>query len=130
MASVARGARAVGVDLLFLGPDVNPPVPGTKISNDELVAAVIDRDPRFVNGYYFPLEQADGRDLTPRDTVTIEPGQEAWVRFTMPLPDGVALLRTTDVPSTCRRTSPRRASTSAMSGSSRTSTARSARCRS
>src|SRR5690348_3940214 len=55
------GVRGVGVDLLFLGPDINPPVAGSRITNDELVAAVIDGDPRFVNGFYFPLKEADGR---------------------------------------------------------------------
>ena len=92
------GARAVGVDLLFLGPDVNPPVPGNRITNDQLLAAVIDRDPRIVNAFYFPLQEADGRDLAPRKGVATEPGQETWERFTTDLPDGVTLLRTTDVP--------------------------------
>jgi CHASE2 domain-containing sensor protein len=93
------GARAVGVDLLFLGPDVNPPVPGNPISNDQLVAAVIDRDPRIVNAFYFPLqEKGDGRDLVPRESLATEPGQAKWERFTTDLPDGVELLRTTDVP--------------------------------
>jgi CHASE2 domain-containing sensor protein len=92
------GARAVGVDLLFLGPDVNPPVPGTKITNDQLLAAVIDRDSRIVNAFYFPLVMADGHDLAPRESLTIDPGQATWARFTTNLPDGVDLLRTTNVP--------------------------------
>jgi len=92
------GVRGVGVDLLFLGPDINPPVPGNRITNDELVAVVIDGDPRFVNGFYFPLKEADGRDLAPRESVATTPEQSTWERFTTNLPDGVVLLRTTDVP--------------------------------
>ena len=94
----SAGARAVGVDLLFLGPDVNPPVPGNPISNDELLAAVLANDPRFVNAFYFPLEVADGRDLAPRESIAADPAQSRWARFTTDLPHGVTLLRATDVP--------------------------------
>jgi CHASE2 domain-containing sensor protein len=92
------GARVVGVDLLFLGPDVNPSVPGNPISNDELLAAVLANDGRFVNAFYFPLEMADGKDLVARESLATDPDQARWERFTTELPDGVHLLRATNVP--------------------------------
>ena len=92
------GARVVGVDLLFIGPDINnPPVEGNPITNDQLLAAVIARDPRIINGFYFPLIEPDNRDLAPEKSLTIDPRRRIWQRFTMPLPDGVDLLHTTDV---------------------------------
>src|SRR5690348_4583346 len=91
------GARVVGVDLLFIGPDINPAVEGNPISNDQLLAVILARDPRFVNGFYFPLEERDGRDLVAAESVAVDPQRRVWNRFTMPLPDGVSLLHTTDV---------------------------------
>ena len=92
------GVRVVGVDLLFIGPDINPPVGGGKITNDQLLGAVIDRDPRIINGFYFPLTEPDGHALAPSESLSIDPRHAGWDRFTMPLPDGVELLRSTDVP--------------------------------
>jgi CHASE2 domain-containing sensor protein len=93
------GARVVGVDLLFIGQDINnPPIEGNPITNDQLLAAVIARDPRIINGFYFPLIEPDGHDLAPIESLTIDPRRRIWQRFTMPLPDGVDLLHTTDVP--------------------------------
>ncbi len=92
------GARVIGVDLLFIGPDINAPADGGPITNDQLLAAVIARDPRIINGFYFPLEESDGKNLAPPESVTVDARRRIWQRFTMPLPDGFHLLRATDVP--------------------------------
>ncbi|MEP7027012.1 MAG: SpoIIE family protein phosphatase [Candidatus Eisenbacteria bacterium] len=92
------GARVIGVDLLFIGPDINAPAGGGPISNDQLLAAVIGRDPRILNGFYFPLEEADDRNLVAPESLTVDARRRIWQRFTMPLPDGTTLLRATDVP--------------------------------
>ena len=87
--------RAIGFDLLFAGPDINEPPPGTPITNDQLLAAVLARDPRVVNGFYLTLQEPDRSSL--RLTASAyDPRQSTWQRFTMPLPDGVRLLSTTD----------------------------------
>jgi len=92
------GARAVGMDLLFIGPDVNAPADPEGITNDQLLAAVIARDPRIINGFYFPLGDPDDRNLAPAESVTVDPAGRTWQRFTMPIPDNVRLLRALDVP--------------------------------
>ena len=93
-----RGAepRVVGMDLLFIGPDINAPADGQAITNDQLLAAVIARDPHVVNGFYFPLTQPDKKALAPRESVTVDPRRRVWQRFTMPVPDGVSLLKSTN----------------------------------
>lgn len=91
------GARVIGMDLLFIGPDINAPVDGQPITNDQLLAAVIARDPRIINGFYFPLRSPDGHDLAPPESLTVDPRRHVWQRFTMPLPEGVSLLRSTEV---------------------------------
>jgi CHASE2 domain-containing sensor protein len=92
------GVRVVGVDLLFIGPDINRPVGGGPITNDQLLAAVIDRDPRIINGFYFPLTEPDELARVPSESLSVDPRHESWDRFTMPVPDGIELLHTTDVP--------------------------------
>lgn len=92
------GARVIGVDLLFIGPDINPPVEGSPITNDRLLAAVIARDRRIINAFYFPLIEPDSRALLPSESLAVDPRRRIWQRFTMPLPEGMELLHTTDVP--------------------------------
>jgi CHASE2 domain-containing sensor protein len=86
--------RAIGFDLLFAGPDVNEPPLGTPITNDQLLAAVLARDPRVVNGFYMTLQEPDHG--APAESLAYDPHQPAWKRFTMPLPEGVHLLSTTE----------------------------------
>jgi len=86
------GVRAVGFDLLFAGPDINEPPPGTPISNDELFAAVIARDPRVVAGFYMQLQAPDRPGAPAAGSPTADPRMASWRRFTMPLPTGVQLL--------------------------------------
>ncbi|MGH7725783.1 MAG: SpoIIE family protein phosphatase [Candidatus Eiseniibacteriota bacterium] len=88
-----RGVRSVGMDLLFVGPDKIKPQNPDEPTNDEILAAVIARDPRIVNGVYFPLTEADGQNLVPIESLTVDPLRSLWLRFTTDLPAGVELMR-------------------------------------
>jgi CHASE2 domain-containing sensor protein len=87
------GARVIGMDLLFVGPDITSPVE-SDITNDQLLSAVIARDPRIINGFYFPLLAPNGREPNPAESLSVDSKRRLWQRFTMPLPEGVALLST------------------------------------
>ncbi len=89
-----RGARTVGIDLLFVGPDKIKPENPDDPTNDEILAAVIARDPRIVNGVYFPLTEPNGRALIPTESLTVDPLRPLWLRFTTGLPAGIELMRT------------------------------------
>ena len=86
----AMDAKAVGIDLLYVGPDKVDP------NYDLLLAAAIDRDPRIANGVYFPLKRPDGPELVPAESLSRDPQRERWLRFTEDLPRGVDLMRSVD----------------------------------
>lgn len=91
------GVKAVGIDLLFVGEDKYKPADPALPTNDEVLAAVIDRDPRIITGVYFPLRDPDGGRLPPAESLSVDPLREQWLRFTAPLPAGVELLRTVEI---------------------------------
>ena len=87
------GVKVVGIDLLFVGDDkYKPPIEGLA-TNDMLLATVIGRDPRVINGVYFPL-RPPGRREPPNESPSVDPARAQWLRFTAPLPEGVELIRT------------------------------------
>jgi CHASE2 domain-containing sensor protein len=89
-----RGARTVGMDLLFVGPDRYKPESPDQPTNDEILAFVIARDPRVVNGIYFPLSDPQGRaQPAAAGGASPDPDRERWWRFTEALPDRVPLMR-------------------------------------
>src|SRR5207244_2301216 len=82
----AMGARVVGLDLLFVGPDK------TGAMNDRLLASVIDGDSSIVNGVYLQFGERDDGELRAADDAKDDQRAE-WLRFTTPLPAGPDLLR-------------------------------------
>lgn len=89
-----RDIKALGIDLLFVGDDKYKPSDPSLPTNDQVLAAVIARDPRVINGVYFPLRDPDG--LAPSESLSIDPLRAQWLRFTAPLPEGVELVRTVE----------------------------------
>jgi CHASE2 domain-containing sensor protein len=89
----SRGVRTIGIDLLFVGPDRDQPADPNLPTNDELLAAVIARDPRVVNGVYLPLAEPGGKELVPDDGASFDSTLVALSRFTIPLPANVRLMR-------------------------------------
>ena len=74
------GVKTIGIDLLFVGADKYEP------ANDQLLAAVIARDPKVINGVYLPFST---------DSATfVDPLRGQWIRFTAPLPENFQLLHT------------------------------------
>jgi serine phosphatase RsbU (regulator of sigma subunit)/CHASE2 domain-containing sensor protein len=90
------GVKAVGIDLLFVGEDKYRPADRSLPTNDQLLAAVIARDPRIINGVYFPLREPDG-ELAPAESLSLDPMRSQWLRFTAPLPPGIELVRTVEI---------------------------------
>lgn len=98
LASLAEsGIGVVAIDLLFVGDDKYKPGDPDLPTNDQVLAAVIARDPRVINGVYFPLWDPAGRGLTPTESLSVDPVREQWMRFTAPLPEGVELIRTVEI---------------------------------
>ena len=60
------------------GPTSTRPVEGTPITNDQLLAAVIDRDPAHHQRLLLPARRRPTARPRPAGTLTVEPGQEAW----------------------------------------------------
>ncbi len=88
-----QDVKALGIDLLFVGDDKYKESDSAMPTSDELLAAVISRDPRVINGVYFPLvapnSQAASDEGTPVDSL-----RARWLRFTAPLPAGIELVGT------------------------------------
>ena len=86
--------KAIGIDLLFVGDDKYKPADGDEVTNDRILAAVIGRDPRVVNGVYFPLLDPVAGDRP--EGQSLDPLRGQWLRFTAPLPENVELIRTVE----------------------------------
>jgi serine phosphatase RsbU (regulator of sigma subunit) len=84
-----KDVKALGIDLLFVGDDKYRESGSDEATNDQVLAAVIGRDPRVINGVYFPLVE---------DKEAWEPEPDSlrrrWLRFSAPLPQGIRLLPT------------------------------------
>jgi CHASE2 domain-containing sensor protein len=89
-----RGVRTIGIDLLFVGPDRIQPESPDEPTNDQILAAVIARDPRVINGVYFSLYDPSGAARGTEDLA--DSTRLLWQRFTIPVPTGVRLMRSVD----------------------------------
>ncbi|MEO6461833.1 MAG: CHASE2 domain-containing protein, partial [Candidatus Eisenbacteria bacterium] len=86
-----QDVKALGIDLLYVGDDKYRESDSTTPTSDELLAAVIDRDPRVINGVYFPLV-APTMGATADGGTEVDSLRSRWLRFTAPLPTGIELV--------------------------------------
>jgi serine phosphatase RsbU (regulator of sigma subunit) len=90
-----QDVKALGIDLLFVGDDKYKAPESDLPTNDQVLAAVIARDARVINGVYFPLLDPSDEG-TPAESMSVDPLRSQWLRFTAPLPKGIRLVRTVD----------------------------------
>jgi serine phosphatase RsbU (regulator of sigma subunit) len=88
-----QDVKALGIDLLFVGDDkYREDTKSNLPTSDEVLAAVIGRDPRVINAVYIPLVDSVGESSDPEGAAE-DSARARWLRFTAPLPEGIELIR-------------------------------------